>query len=293
MIRISGLFLTLAALSVVSCEQAIDLGGIGAAQIVIESRLKAGAKVRVDVRVIDSFGRPSTSEGLGQTVGSIKGSDGGVGSLYVAAFTDSTAALVLDSVIVREGITYTLELNAPGFAPLKSVTTVPAPVTLSAATELAYTVDTLSVRAIELPISFADPIEELNYYHLLISIQESDLHSSDQLPRKPQVASLVTKTQSMNSSTGAWYFRDLAFRNGTFAGTVYVDRQDIVGFTKPVAIVELRTVSQAYYNYFISRSKWQNPEASSTVDIQADNVVGGSGVFGSYSSSTVQYTLLK
>ncbi len=286
-----GLFLAVFALGVVGCEQAVDLEGLAPAQIVIESRLSAGATVTVDVKVIDSFGRPTDSEGLEDTKGLIRGSDGREGILEVSRFTDSTAVLTVDSFAVREGGTYTLELQAPGFAMLRSITTVPKVVDLKVFNQSLPVPGAPVGASVEVPIDFADPIDEYNFFHLIVRVREATSEGGANLILSPSHASLVSGGLAVASGSGSWLFSDQGFRNERFSATLHIDRGDLAQFEKPVAVVELRSVSQAYYTYFVGRDSRQFAPNAPGSESLADNVVNGAGLFGSYSSSLLQINL--
>ncbi len=289
--RIPTLLLSVLALSGQGCEQAVDLRGLAPAQIVVESRLRAGAAVRVDVRVIDSFGKPTDSEGLEGTTGTITSSVGQVGQLRVTAYSDSTAVLSIDSLDVLELATYTLELDAPGFATLRSVTTVPPSVQLDTLEQTKPLRDTLRTGLIEVPVAFEDPTGENNYFHLLIWLRDDHPNSELAEPRRPLRSNLVTPISSLPSLYGSWHFSDFAFRDARFNGSLTFDLADLVDLKYPVAILELRTVTQAYHTYYMSRGLATGGASPIGPDLRTDNISGGAGVFGSYSSTYQLITL--
>ena len=285
------LAIALSAVWAVGCEQAVELEGIELSQTVISSRIMAGAPVVVDLRVVNSFGRPSTSKDLDLTEATLSGSDGSSGDFVVQSATDSTARLLLDSLDIVGGLTYTLHLQAPGFAELRSVTTVPAQVQLSSTSNAPGDGSGVDTTCVRLPLHFEDQLGTQNFYHLIVGISEGGSTLAEKEIQVPARTVLMTAGVELGSKSGAWYFTDQNFREGSFQGEVTIEKSLFKHYQNPVAVVELRSVSRAYYSYYTARSDGRQGEGSLSSAPQLDNIVGGLGLFGSYSLSLREFTL--
>ena len=277
-------FILCAAGAVAGCEQPIDLGDEGAARIVINSQLRVGAGVEVRMDVLNSFGDIAESPELDRTLGYIFGSDGSADTLYVASFNTSVAVLRTDRLTVAEGVTYDLTLEAPGFAPLSSVTTVPEAARFAEALEGdAIGRPTADSTLLSVALSFEDIADADNYYHLLVRVAEASQLGSG----APAEGALLAGRSVLNSRDGKWLFDDRGFADGTFEGHVVFDADQMEEYDDPVAVIELQTVSRAYYKHLLSERQRDRQPASSTASASSDNVLGGGGLFGSYSVSTL------
>ena len=285
----SKLFIVCAAGAFVACEEPIDLGKEGAARIIINSQLKVGTSVQVDTRVLNSFGAPAESPELDQTVGYINGSDGSEDTLYVESSNGSVAILVSDDLSVEEGVTYELTLEAPGFAPLTSVTTVPEAARFGDQPRGDEArIPPGDSGAISVTLSFGDIVSADNYYYLLVGIAEGAGG------RRPSVAGrgmLLTGRNALSSPDGTWLFDDRGFADGTFDGRVVFDASALRDIEAPVAMIELRTVSRAYYNHLLTERQRDRSPVRPQGSNASDNVLGGGGVFGSYSVSYLTRSL--
>lgn len=276
-----------AAGAVVGCEEPIDLGKEGAARIVINSRLRVGAPVEVDMRVLNSFGAFAESPELEQTRGYISGSDGSEDTLYVESSNASVAILVAGDLTVGEGVTYDLTLEAPGFAPLTSVTTVPEAARFAdgprgdAADLLQGDSSVLSVA-----LSFGDIPAADNYFYLLAAVTDAGAAAEKRAePTGLGRGTLLHGDRAIASADGTWLFDDRGFADGTFEGRLVFDAAEIEDFVDPVAVIELRTVSRSYYNHLLSERQRDRQPVRPAISTPSDNVLGGVGLFGSYSAS--------
>lgn len=279
----------LAAGALAGCEQAIDLGDAGASQIVIESRLRVGATVEVEMQVRNSFGAFADAAWLDQTSGTLTGSDGSRDSLRVAASDSTVAVLVSDSLTVAEGATYVLQLQAPGFAPLTSVTTVPQAARLGQppATD-ADGPDEVDSSVVALPLVFDDVPGDDNYFYLLVALADG----AGGAPSLLGDGKLSRGSWSEPTRDGTWLFDDRGFADETYVGQVEFDAAHLAAYDDPVAIIELRTVSRAYYSHLrANRQRAYKPALDPYREASTDNVVGGGGLFGSYSVSVVRQSL--
>ena len=87
-------------------------------------------------------------------------------------------------------------------------------------------------------------------------------------------------------------FSDETFTNGVFTSEILISKSVVTEYAKPVVTLELRSVSVDYYNYHIQNSIPKNgtlPPHGPTGVI--DNVAGGVGLFGGYSSTKTNYVL--
>ena len=286
------LCLALASLAVGGCQQMIDLGEEGSTQLLIESRLQVGAPVEVSMRVINSFGEVTPSSALTETTGRIEGSDGSSGLLYVHTAGTSSAILRLDSVDVAEGVTYTLSLETPGFAALRSLTTVPRgvdidapPPTTDGGQESRPDSSFLSAR-----LYFEDIPGEDSYYHVIVKIVDEGDTAASALPVPVDLIS--AGSGAVVGTAGTWLFDDREFADGAFDARLRVSSSALYAMQRPTAIVEVRTVSRSYFSFAQAELKRDNSRIGQGVGAATrDNVVGGGGLFASYASTTVRRPL--
>ena len=288
--------MAVASFALAGCQQVVDLGEDGgASRITIESRLQVGAAVEVSMRVTDSFGATASSSALAETTGVIDGSDGTSGTLYLHDINEDVAKLRLDTLSIAEGVTYTLRLEAPGFAPITSRTTVPRRVVLGAPPERpsGEQVGPRDSNFVRARLYFEDIPEEESYYHVLVTVVDA-LGDGREAPvavdLKTDAGTLTDLVSGGATGTPFWLFDDRAFAGGVFDAELLVDAQQVAALAAPEAIVEVRTVSRSYYSYARAELA-QGVPVSAAAAVARDNVVGGGGLFGSYTTSVLRQRL--
>ena len=279
--------IALGAVALTGCEEVVDLDAGAPAQLVVDARLESGRLPIVAVRALDGFGRETKSADLPAASGSLRVSDGTTTDLRDFFASDSITILLGDNGPVVEGLTYTLTLKVPGFAQVKSFTTVPRPAGVRAG---GLTGDTGgSANQVTIPVSFLDRGEGLDYYHLLVYVGEStDLANALPSDARPVPFQLVAPAQrALSINTEGYYFQDGAFVGGIFDRDVIVGLDATRTLREPTVYLELRTVSDSYYAFYNtgSHTKGVTQTASANFAAQADNISGGSGVFAGYSST--------
>ena len=279
----------LAAGALVACQQAVDLGDDGATRIVIDSQLEVGEPVRVNLRVVNSFGVPAEAEFLEETLGIISGSNGTVDTLAVYSPDKTSAILSARALDVEEGITYELELDAPGFATVTNVTTVPQPAGLTLPASSAQAdVPRVDSAAVRVRVALADVAGSDTYFFLSVALAEA----GEAPTYSPGAVTLVGGRRPVRSSSGSWVFDDREFVNDTLDAHFELDAARVAAFADPVAVIELRTLSRSYYAHLRSSlARGIELKAADLPTAAGDNAVGGVGLFGSYTTSVVRRAL--
>lgn len=287
-------FALAAAATLAGCQEVVDLGADEPSQLAIESRLHAGAPLRVDLRVTNSFGQVAQTEILAEATGYIEGSDGRLAPLQLIWRNADKAVLGQDTLIIAEGVTYTLHLRAPGFAPVTSLTTVPRGVRLDESPPGALPSEApRDSTSFTTRLYFQDDPDEANYYHVFVRVIDAagDSLGTDDAPALRAVpVSLLTTVDLLPASRSAWLFDDRHFSDGAFDARVVVPADAVAELAAPTAILEVRSVSRAYYRALrTDLGRRGNPVPSATAG--ADNVLNGGGLFASYATTVVQQPL--
>lgn len=198
------------------------------------------------------------------------------------------------------GVVYTIKVTAPGFEPVTATNSIPHAVPIESvdfSTASQNVVNESKTVKFDVSVTFHDPADEVNYYHLVFHqrihpyvidaqgdtvISELTLHTPLDVnladPDAPATRyfdgrSFLIKDQFFNGEKISFPF------NGSFS-------YNPVEFLPGEFIIELRSVSEAYYLYHITISRQfntDNPFAEGVVVY--DNVENGEGIFAGYSSS--------
>lgn len=193
------------------------------------------------------------------------------------------------------GTKYTVRVSAPGFEEVvEACGIIPEPVRITG-TEFQNTynnaIPTRTMIDFEISVSFKDPAEVENFYHLtffqelmpkdgaekpkMIPMQVRGL--ADNLPMIPYASRQGALIQDRFFDGDEVTYRFSG--NFSFDGSKYMPGQ---------FISELRTVSEAYYDYHVSLSRQINTEdgdLSPGFDLDG-NTRGGFGVFAGYSQNS-------
>lgn len=203
------------------------------------------------------------------------------------------------------GIEYTIRVVAPGFGEVTAMNKIPMPVALTtveignlASENLdsdtqAYTYDVY--------VEFTDTPDEENFYHLVFLqqkiITDGDMDPQDNLIEEPFIVQTVTNNNSFKpyyrggllisdeGSDGALNSYDMKFRSFIQKDTENLGK----------LIVELRTVSEAYFNYHTSlnnENRSLGPPNDEPVII-FNNIDEGYGIFAGYSTSADSISIIQ
>lgn len=276
------------ALALVSCEEPYDFEGELPARLLLETRIAAGQPPAVSLRAVDGFGSTLPGDDLASAFVTIRdggdddrlielaslGTDGGDVAHFVAPERDIAVA----------GLRYSLRVDAVGYAPLSSTTTVPgaARVTLGAGSTQQLTTDT-TAGTVGLPFTLRDASPADEYYHVLVRGYESGA-SEASIVAQPSIAFALADVDNatVSSSYGGLLFPDEAFVGGQLATSLLVPRAALAAYATPVLRVEVRTVSAGYFNHYTSDSP--KPGTGGAPAVSTERVVGGLGFFGSYNA---------
>jgi hypothetical protein len=197
-------------------------------------------------------------------------------------------------------VEYTIRVSAPGFEPVTAMSRIPRPILLRSARLSDYVAEELVeegkwVVSFRLQLSFEDPSEERNFYHLslfqqVVSIQAGE--AGDTLRTGTRLKAIHFNPQDNTKHRVAHIGGGLLLSDEGF-------EQALVEYDIPLRIelqkgeemlgqlfIELRTVSEEYYRYFAAlsrqRQSFQSPFAEPV--ILFDNIDGGQGVFAGYNT---------
>jgi len=276
-----------------SCEEPVDIG-IDTKDLVIESRIEAGANPEVSVRVINGLGETIKSQNLEESEVFIQLNEEEPIAFSITSVSDFTVSYTSDCII-KAGSRYSLLIKSPGFKDLMSITEVP---------------DVFTVRDVtggdrgpnggflakddyfELPVVFEDETDKNNYFHLVVSVRDGNAALSNDTSRVIDFGLAPRPRDAKRFNDTGWMFSDDTFENGVFDGVFRVSKSEVVQFSKPIVTLETRSVSVDYFNYHIQNSR---PKSDDFIfqgqGGVVDNVAGGTGLFGGYNAIQTNYEL--
>jgi len=260
----------------------------------MDSRIQADRSPEVSLRVVDGFGKTLKSDALQDSKVTIQAEATAAKTLRLSSFSDSSSTFCTD-YLIKAGVRYTLLIQAPGFSDLNSFTEVPDNV-------VAYT-DTSGDKGPNggllpkgdrylLPLVFDDPISEDNYYHVIVTVRDIDSDEDEVISETLAFNILPRPSDAKPFEETSWIFGDKDFAGSRFRSNIVILKESIIKYPKPVVTIELRTVSVDYFNYYIQNSRPKSsdlPPHGQSGSI--DNVAGGVGLFGGYSSYESSYQL--
>lgn len=270
-----------------SCEEPIELDV--PPQIVLQTRIQAGLSPIVTIRLVDGVGNPINSEVLKESEVSIRPRSAEQITLQSISATDVSSTFTND-FIVEAGETYTLLIKTPGFADLRSVTAVPERIPFRSNNQ-GNDVILPNGEFFYIPVAFDDRPDEGNYFHMVLSIRNAE--SEEGIASEPLAFRLEPHpTDASPFEDTGWMFSDETFADDTFIADILVPKSLVAEFTKPVVTLDLRSVSVDYYNYHLQNSVPKNGTLPDSGPVGViDNVAGGVGLFGGYSSTETSYIL--
>lgn len=200
------------------------------------------------------------------------------------------------------GETYTIKVSAPGFTSVTATNSIPATVPIQSVdfspVFKGQGTNDLSIN-FKIAVSFSDPPEIRNYYHLVfyqelqpytIDSEGDTTFSTIMTLVRPQRIDLDNASQPLikHFDNGSFLIKDESF-NGNKV-TFFLNGEYTLNASQYIPgkfLVELRSVSEAYYNYHLSITRQSNPKngpLSEGVYVD-DNIENGEGIFAGYSTS--------
>lgn len=204
------------------------------------------------------------------------------------------------------GVVYTIKVTVPGFDPVTATNSIPPSVPIESVdysnTGQTEVNESKTVK-FDVSVSFVDPIDEENYYHLIF-LQK--MHQYSVTPQGDTVVSDATFNAPLSvypsnldmPVTGYYDHRSFLIKDRFFNGEKL--RLDFWGmydydpgeYLPGDFVIELRTVSEAYYLYHITLSRQVNTDNPLSEGVVVyDNVENGEGIFAGYSSSFNSFKL--
>jgi len=276
-----------------SCEEPFELS-VDLPQIVINTRVQAGQTPSVTVRVVDGPGNTLTSEELQRSLVTINQEEGEEIEFELGAFSDSSATFH-SSHLIEAGKRYTLLIKTPGFADLRSITEVPEnlPVRTQSTGATGPNGGLLPKDDIfHLPLSFDDPKDVNNYFHIVVTVRDADTDVEAVEPDVVNFGLFPRPSDAQRYEETGWIFSDDDFTNSVFKSEILVSKELVIQYPKPVVTVELRSLSVDYFNFYVWSSQPKSGNFPTLGQHGAtDNIAGGIGLFGGYSSSRSSYVL--
>ncbi|MEM6963707.1 MAG: DUF4249 domain-containing protein [Bacteroidota bacterium] len=203
---------------------------------------------------------------------------------------------------------YTLKIAVPGVAPITATSSIPKPIEIAhfavgAVNEFEPNEENfIQEYEVRLSFQFADPEGEDNYYQVNFYQEvESRSNSGGSNVIKEIIPSFGYSwiderlTTNFNLIDGGLLFRDFTF-DGTTQDFLFqpLFRYNFANYKKPDRIIiQLRTVSEEYYQYYTSVYRQQsqgNVPFTDPVDIFS-NIEGGHGVFAGFSKDEVRQAI--
>jgi hypothetical protein len=200
------------------------------------------------------------------------------------------------------GETYTIKVDAPGFKSVTATSSIPDSVPIQSV-DFSPNVkgrgtNNYSIN-FKLAVTFSDPLNVQNYYHLVfyqqlipftIDVNGDTLLSADTILVRPQRIDLDNISQPLikHFDNGSFLIKDETFDGKKV--TFFLNGDYSLNASQYIPgnfLVELRTVSESYYNYHLSITRQSNPKngpLSEGVFVD-DNIENGEGIFAGYSTS--------
>ncbi|MAT55808.1 MAG: hypothetical protein CMN32_15125 [Saprospirales bacterium] len=198
------------------------------------------------------------------------------------------------------GVVYTIKVSVPGFDPVTATNSIPPSVPIESVdysnTGQTEVNESKNVK-FDVAVSFIDPADEENYYHLVF-LQKLTPYtvspSGDTILSEVVINAPLTVFPSNLDMpvTGYYDHRSFLIKDRFFNGEKLrlnfwgMYDYDPGKYLPGDFVIELRTVSEAYYLYHITLSRQINTENPLSEGVVVyDNVENGEGIFAGYSSS--------
>lgn len=301
--RISNIIWLLLLFAFFSCEEPLDIVPNGKSRLVIYSNFSDQKELQVSVSKTRSFLTNAPVEYI--TNATVMVFSGAklleiLDLVPADPLTKSTPYYKSNRIIPVADEVYTIKVSAPGFETVTAKSSVPKAIPIESI-EFTNTINNISGKesslAFELGITISDPSVENNYYHLFfyqelipfsISPEGDTLLGSVQL-----VAPYYTEAKKVDLPVishfdkKSFLFKDFQF-NGkklvmSYTGTYFFNPSK---FILGNFLVELRSVSEAYYLYHSTLTRQINsthPLSEGVVIYH--NIENGEGIFAGFSSA--------
>ena len=277
-----------------SCEEPIDDLRVIPSRIVLDGNIQADEQPLVTIWIVDAFGETVTSDILQQSKVTLQSEGSPAIILDLVNFSDTSSTFSTD-FIAEAGEKCTLLIQAPGFSDLSSYTEVPKKVVVSSvATGQTGPNGGLLPNGDQFifPLTFDDTKGKDNYYQVIVTAKNADSTTDDLYSKTIAYNVLPRPSDAKRFRETGWIFSDKDFRDSRFRSEIVILKESVLEFSKPVVSIELRSVSVDYFNFHIQNSRPKSgdlPDHNQSGTI--DNVAGGVGLFGAYSSHTSDYEL--
>ncbi len=299
MSKLLSLFVGTLLLVLSGCEEPVDLATLQVKdQIVIDSRLQSGVTPQITLNLYDGFGdrKNDLTDVLASSVIELQivGTDTTflLDTLPLAASIHVGArSFRVPDYKVRPGARYKLKVTTPGFPSLSSVTLVPQGAVVDALDsqtfqDLRATIDTIEEALVAFDLADVPGVD--NFYHVLVRVSETGaLNVQD--GGVPAIETRVPLVRDLSGQIDAAkqgvLFTDADFADRTTRVVATVPVSLLTDYASPVAAIEVRTVSREYYRYYSQQFSTGNNVLPGTIAGAYDNVSGGAGLFGAFSSS--------
>lgn len=195
------------------------------------------------------------------------------------------------------GVVYNIKVEAPGFDPVMARSSIPEPIEISA-----FQVDNLEEQAgtnegeidysFRVLLTFLDPEEETNYYHLRFrqQVHEIEILEGIETIKESKLEDIEFSSINDNNNTLSFFGGGILLEDSSFNGNAitntFILNKTIQTNNKRLGqmFVELRTVSEEYYKYYdyISRLESSSGPPFANEVISYHNIENGLGVFAGY-----------
>ena len=274
-----------------SCEEPFEYPGALSQELIIDSQLRAGSAPVVNLRAVSALGDLLPAEELAGSVVYLEDSEGNLFELSDARFSKHNASftVVTDQTVVA-GNGYKLQIEAPGYADVTSATTIPQRALFGLPASAAVRLDTFksSASSLGLPLSIEDVSGVQNFYHILVSsfdmVNRQEGSSSAESVLEPFSIS-GTLNGSIDLGQDGLLFTDVNFRDTSVLRTITLSANAFSDMIDPAISVEVRTVTETYYNYYRRRKGLSAGKVPDPTSSEGDNIYGAVGIFGGYSAS--------
>lgn len=203
-------------------------------------------------------------------------------------------------IVPQVGVIYTIKVIVPGYETVTATNSIPIAVPIQSvqfSNNVLRDVESESAVNFKVAVTIKDPVEVENFYHVIFH-QEMIPFSIGELGdtiRGPVIYTKPAQLRIDSNSPAVKYFdgKSLLAKDETFNGQVVTFSVEGSYMFNPKLflpgrfLVELRTVSEAYYYYHstltIQHEAGENPLSPGVVVF--DNIENGVGVFAGFSST--------
>lgn len=268
-------------------------------QLVMNSLNSADSAWHITLSASKGILEPGELEPILTAKITIESSEGEVETIDQTTFTPTHEWPVYASANkIKQGITYTITAEVPGFNRAIGTAHVPKAVAIDKIDTASVLVD--GIAATEVRITFSDKAETKDYYDIkLYAVSEIPFDTAtgtfEPTTYITEIPYRIASESFFGSGSLVTAFEDLTFNGRQYAHVISFDDYylnqfgfDTLAAFIPIKLVaELRTVSEAYYLYRVSSDTYQRTSFDPFAQpVQVyNNVEGGFGIIGAYSSS--------